>query len=57
MRRPAFDALDRDWAELIRGPAAREALERWSTEPALLAMDLDVKRSGSRGGSVPEVPV
>jgi hypothetical protein len=27
MRRPAFDALDRDWAELVRSPAAREVLE------------------------------
>ena len=42
MHRPAFDALDRDWAELVRSPAAREALEHWSTEPALSAEDLDV---------------
>lgn len=41
MCRPAFDALDRDWAALVRSPAATDALDRWSPEPALRAEDLD----------------
>lgn len=41
MCRPAFDALDRDWVALVRSPAADQALERWSREPALRVEDLD----------------
>lgn len=41
MCRPAFAALDRDWSALVRSPAAAEALDRWSPEPALQAEDLE----------------
>lgn len=41
MCRPAFDALDRDWAALVRSPAGPAALRRWSDTPDLVAPDLD----------------
>jgi hypothetical protein len=39
--RPAFDALDREWAALVRSPDAAAALRRWSSAPELAAPDLD----------------
>jgi DNA-directed RNA polymerase specialized sigma24 family protein len=39
--RPAFDALDRDWATLVRSPDAAAALRRWNSAPELAAPDLD----------------
>jgi len=41
MCRPAFDALDRDWAAFVRSPAGAAALRRWSDTPELVAADLD----------------
>jgi DNA-directed RNA polymerase specialized sigma24 family protein len=41
MSRPAFVALDRDWAALVGGAEAIAALDRWRTVPELLAPDLD----------------
>ena len=41
MSRPAFDALDRNWAMLTRSPEAALALERWRPDPELAATDLD----------------
>lgn len=41
MSRPAFAALDRDWAALVASVDAVAALDRWRTVPALLAPDLD----------------
>lgn len=41
MSRPAFDALDREWAALVRSPDAAAALRRWSPAPELAAPDLD----------------
>jgi hypothetical protein len=41
MCRPAFDALDREWAALVRSPDAAAALRRWSSAPELAAPDLD----------------
>lgn len=41
MSRPAFAALDRDWAALVASADAVAALDRWRTVPELLAPDLD----------------
>lgn len=41
MCRPAFDALDRSWALLVRSPEAAAALQRWKPDDALAAPDLD----------------
>lgn len=41
MCRPVFDALDRNWANLVHSPEAAAALDRWAAEPALAAPDLD----------------
>lgn len=41
MCRPAFDALDRSWATLVHSPEAAAALDRWASDLALAAPDLD----------------
>lgn len=41
MSRSVFDALDRSWTRVVTSPDAAAALERWSTDPALAAPDLD----------------
>ncbi len=41
MCRPAFDALDRNWATLVHSHEAAAALARWANEPLLRAPDLD----------------
>ncbi|MDP9442163.1 MAG: hypothetical protein M3P34_08315 [Actinomycetota bacterium] len=41
MSRPAFDALDRSWACLVRSPEADAALCRWSNAAELAAPNLD----------------
>jgi DNA-directed RNA polymerase specialized sigma24 family protein len=42
MCRPAFDALDREWAALVRSPdVAAAVLRRWSSAAELTAADLD----------------
>ncbi|MBI2709723.1 MAG: hypothetical protein HYX34_08495 [Actinobacteria bacterium] len=41
MSRSVFDALDRTWARVASSPDAAVALERWRTDPALDAPDLD----------------
>ncbi|MGQ0616141.1 MAG: hypothetical protein ACT4PW_03985 [Acidimicrobiia bacterium] len=41
MSRSVFDALDRTWARIATSPDAAAALERWRTDPALAAPDLD----------------
>ncbi|WP_346926403.1 hypothetical protein [uncultured Arthrobacter sp.] len=41
MSRPAFDALDRTWIRIANSPEAAVALERWRSDPALAAPDLD----------------
>ena len=41
MCRPAFDALDRDWAVFARSEAGAAALQSWRESPELVAPDLD----------------
>src|SRR4051794_3995813 len=41
MCRPAFDALDRDWTNLVHDPEARDALNRWRNVAELSAPDLE----------------
>ena len=41
MCRSAFDALDRQWAVLVRSREAADALRRWSDDPELRAGDLE----------------
>jgi len=41
MSRSVFDALDRTWARIATSPDAAAALERWRSDPALAAPDLD----------------
>lgn len=42
MSRPAFAALDRDWAAFVASVDAVAALDRWRTVSVLLAPDLDM---------------
>jgi DNA-directed RNA polymerase specialized sigma24 family protein len=39
--RSVFDALDRSWTRVASSPDAAAALERWRSEPALAAPNLD----------------
>lgn len=41
MSRSVFDALDRSWTRVATSPDAVAALQRWRTDPALAAPDLD----------------
>lgn len=41
MSRSVFDALDRTWARVACSPDSAAALERWRSDPALAAPDLD----------------
>lgn len=41
MSRSAFEALDRSWARIASSPDAIAALERWRSDPVLVAPDLD----------------
>ena len=54
MSRPAFDALDRDWADLVASADAAAALERWRTVPELAVPDLDTLVSAVWAASKPD---
>jgi hypothetical protein len=53
MCRPAFDALDRSWANLARSGEAAAALARWQPDAVLAVADLDELVAGVWAASKP----
>lgn len=53
MCRSVFDALDRQWAELVHSPDARHALARWQPDLEVVAEDLDGFVGSIQAGPAP----